>query len=283
MTTKPAPRAGLKRALDQKQLVLFYHPIHELASRRIISAEALLRARRRSGEIRNAAPLTATAEQGPDLYRLDSWSIHQAYADAAEWQADGAPEVRLNVNLSPRELTEKGVSQRLRKLLRGCHGDAHKVNVEITETSYIAQPKQTMHALEQLKKLGVELWLDDFGTGHSSVSHLLHFPLDGIKLPAEFVMPSAGDERARVITRGLIEMAHELGLRVIAEGVETEDQLALLRDAKCEYIQGFLFSKPMPVEELRDALNATPPAPEASAPRARTRRGGGRDRASRSS
>lgn len=284
MTAKPAPREGLERALDRKQLVLFYQPIHELESRRVVSAEALLRARRRSGEIRSGARLAVTAEKGPDLYRLDSWTMHQAYSDAAEWQRDGAPAVRLNVNLSPRELNEKGLSQRLRKLIRGCQGDAKKVNVEITETSYIAKPKQVIRALEQMKDLGVELWLDDFGTGFSSVTHLLHFPLDGIKLPAEFVMPVASDERARSITCGLIDLAHELGLRVIAEGVENDDQLAVLREARCEYVQGFLYSKPMPVAAFRKLLEgATPPSSSASPPRARTRRGAGRGRASRSS
>src|SRR3954454_14198955 len=104
MATKAAPRAAVKRALDQKQLVLFYQPIHELKSRRIVAAEALLRARRRSGEIRNAARLTVAAEQGPDLYRLDSWMIRRAFEDAASWQSEDAPGVRLHVNVSAREI-----------------------------------------------------------------------------------------------------------------------------------------------------------------------------------
>jgi EAL domain-containing protein (putative c-di-GMP-specific phosphodiesterase class I) len=255
MATKAAPRAAVKRALDQKQLVLFYQPIHELESRRVVAAEALLRARRRSGEIRNAARITAAAEQGPDLYRLDSWSIQRAFRDAAAWQREEGPGVRLHVNLSPRELEESGLTTRLRHLAKRTGVDIGNVNVEITETSFIAKLRPAAHALERVKALGAEVWLDDFGTGHSSLSHLLLFPLDGIKLPAEFVKPlGGGDERAQILIGHLVALAHALGLRVIAEGVEHEDQLAVLREAECDFVQGFLFSKPMPVERFREML-----------------------------
>jgi EAL domain-containing protein (putative c-di-GMP-specific phosphodiesterase class I) len=253
MATKAAPRAALRRALDQKQLVLFYQPIHELESRRVVAAEALLRARRRSGEIRSAAALTKTAEEGPDLYRLDSWLIRRAFRDAAAWQRDVAPECGLHVNVSPRELEERGLSTRLRQLAKSSGVDA-RTGVEITETSFIAKLPAAARALRQVKSVGVELWLDDFGTGHSSLSHLLLFPLDGLKLPAEFVKPVGDDERARVLVNCLIELAHDLGLRVTAEGVENVDQLAALREAGCDFVQGFLFSKPMPVERFREFL-----------------------------
>ncbi|HKS22798.1 MAG TPA: EAL domain-containing protein [Thermoanaerobaculia bacterium] len=254
MTTKAAPRAGLRRALDQKQLVLFYQPIHELESRRVVAAEALLRARRRSGEIRSAAALAKAAEEGPDLYRLDSWLIRRAFDDAAAWQRDVAPECALQVNVSPRELDERGLSTRLRKLAKLTGIEPRMVRVEITETSFIAKPGAAARALRQVKSVGVELWLDDFGTGHSSLSHLLSFPLDGLKLPAEFVQPLGTDERACSLVRHLIELAHDLGLRVTAEGVENGEQLAALRKAQCDFVQGFLFSKPMPVERFREFL-----------------------------
>src|SRR5688572_24719092 len=99
---KAAPQAGVRRALDQEQLVLFYQPIHDTVSRAIVAAEALLRARRRSGEIRNAESIAAGAEEGPDLFRLDSWTVQRAVADAARWQKGAAPDVRLHINLSPR-------------------------------------------------------------------------------------------------------------------------------------------------------------------------------------
>jgi EAL domain-containing protein (putative c-di-GMP-specific phosphodiesterase class I) len=240
----------VRRALDQDQLVLFYQPIHEIGSRRIISAEALLRTQRGSGEIRSAVPLTEAAEESPDIFRLDSWTMHRAYADAASWQRSTGQDVHLNVNLSPREFQEGNFMHRLRKLVTGNGNDLSKINLEITEMSYIEHPKQTMHVLDELKELGVQLWLDDFGTGHSSIEHLLHFPLDGVKVPGTFVARLSSSQRARAITKAIIDLAHELEMKVIAEGIEHRDQLEFLRDMGCEYIQGFLFSKPMPLEEL---------------------------------
>jgi EAL domain-containing protein (putative c-di-GMP-specific phosphodiesterase class I) len=247
----PTPQQALDRALDEETLVLVYQPIHDLRDGTIVAAEALLRQRRKSGEIRSASLITEAAEDAPkeDLFRLDSWVVRQAYADAGTWQSDGSPGVRLNVNLSPREFQEGNVRERLTGLATSCHIDAHNINIEITETSYIEHPKETMHVLDMLKDLGVKLWLDDFGTGHSSLTHLQHFPLDGIKLPASFV--AAGDQRSDAIVRALVALAHDLGLKVIAEGVEHEEQRTFLRDLGCEYVQGFLFSKPM---ELKDFL-----------------------------
>lgn len=254
---KSASAAGVKRAFDQHQLVLFYQPIHDLRSREVVSAEALLRARRGDGEIRSGVPIATAVEKGPDLFRLDSWTMHRAYADAAHWQTHGAKQVRLNVNLSPREFEENSLTERLRKLVIGCGIDTSSINLEITETTYIEHPRESIGVLEELKGLGVQLWLDDFGSGHSSVSHLLHFPLDGLKLPGSFIKPLLTDQRARAITRSIIDLAHELGLKVVAEEVEDEEQLEFLHQAGCDYIQGFLFSKPMPVEDFERMLGTT--------------------------
>lgn len=250
-------QAALERAIDDKEsLVLFYQPIHELRSRRIIGAEALLRQRRPDGEVRSAHAITAAAEEGSrdDLFMLDSWTLETAYRDAAGWQHDGSPSVRLNVNLSPREFQEGDVMGRLRTLTGGCGIDPKTINLEITETSYIEHPKETMKILEELKTYGLQLWLDDFGTGHSSITHLQHFPLDGIKIPGDFVKHLERDSRCRIIVSALVRMAHDMGFAVIAEGIEREEQLEFLAAQDCDYIQGFLYSKPMPVEEFRALL-----------------------------
>lgn len=245
---KPAPPGGVRRALDQEELVLFYQPIHETQSRRIVAVEALLRARRGNGELRSAVSIAEGAEELPDLFRLDSWLVKTAYADAETWQRDGAPDVRLNVNLSPREFEEGNLAERLT-------GIAPKLSLEITETRTITLPEETRDTLELLKANGVEIWLDDFGTGHSCVEHLL-FPIDGIKLPAQFVGNVTTDARCRAIVRSLIGLAHDLSLRVIGEGVETEEQLAFLTECGCDYIQGFLLSQPMAFEDFVAAVNA---------------------------
>jgi EAL domain-containing protein (putative c-di-GMP-specific phosphodiesterase class I) len=249
-------QAALDRALDeQEDLVLLYQPIHDARTREIVAAEALLRQRRESGEIREAGIITAAAEDAPprDLFALDSIVVEKALRDAARWH-DRTPNVRLHINLSPREFQEGHVLERLTKLVTGCGIDTHRLAIEITETSYIEHPDETMHVLEELKKLGIQLWLDDFGTGHSTLTHLQKFPVDGIKVPADFVGCIEENKRCRAITKALITVAHEIGTKVIAEGVEREKQRESLMRWGCDYIQGFLFSKPMPLDKLETTL-----------------------------
>lgn len=270
---------GVRRALADDQLVLFYQPIHELESRKIVSAEALLRARRANGEIRNATKLAEAAEESSAMYALDSWLVRNAYGDAAAWQKT-APGVHININLSPREFQEGNLVARLTDLISGCGTDWHRINLEITETSYIEDPKKTMHVLDELKERGMQLWLDDFGTGHSSIEHVKHFPLDGIKIPGEFVKDLPDNKRSCAITKSIVTLAHDCGLTIIAEGIEREEQLAFLRDAGADFIQGFLYSKPMPLEDFITQLSSSPQA----APRPdNTDRDGDRDPSSRSS
>jgi EAL domain-containing protein (putative c-di-GMP-specific phosphodiesterase class I) len=249
----PTAQAALDRAIEgEQQLLLVYQPIHDARTGAIWAAEALLRQRRESGEIREASIITEAAEDstGPELFVLDSMLVQRAYTDAAHWPGG----VRLNVNLSPREFQEGKVLDRLTSLVTSCGIDVHRVNLEITETSYIEQPEETMEVLLALKKLGLELWLDDFGTGHSSLTHLQHFPVDGIKLPGAFVRPLPHDERCTAITRSLISLAHDLDLRVIAEEVEEQAQLDFLVELGVEYIQGFLFNRPMTAEKFAALL-----------------------------
>ena len=234
--------------------MLFYQPVHDTVSRAVVAVEALLRARRGNGEIRNAESIAAGAEEGPDLFRLDSWTVHRAVTDAARWQKGAAPGVRLHVNLSPREFENRGVAARLKKLVTTCGADPSKISLEITETRHIIDIRKTRRVLEELKDTGVQLWADDFGTGHSSLSHLLHFPLDGLKLPGGFVAEVAAAGRAAAMVRSLVALAHELEMKVVAEGVENDGQLAGLRDCQCDFIQGFLFSRPMPLDALEEAL-----------------------------
>jgi EAL domain-containing protein (putative c-di-GMP-specific phosphodiesterase class I) len=251
-------QAALDRALeDKEQLVLLYQPIHDARTRKVFSAEALLRQRRESGELREASIIHETAEEscGPELFALDHYLVQKAYTDAARWQSF-APDVRLNVNLSPRELQEGHVIDRLTALVTSCGINTHAVNIEITETAQIEDPAATADVLVALKELGVSIWLDDFGTGHSSIDHLQLFPLDGIKLPGAFIKPLPDGDRARIITRNLIQLAHDLGLPVIAEEVERQEQLDYLIELGCEYIQGFLFNKPMTAGEFEKQLAA---------------------------
>ncbi len=253
-------QAALDRALDeQEQLLLVYQPIHDARSGAIRSVEALLRQRRQSGEIREASIIREAAEEsdGPELFTLDHVLVRRACGDAARWQKK-FPDVRLNVNLSPREFQEGNVIERLTALVTSSGIDVGKVNLEITETSTIEKPEEMLAVLQAMKKLGASLWLDDFGTGHSSLEHVQYFPLSGLKLPGSFVRPLPDDKRCAAIVRHVIGLAHDLGLDVVAEEVERKEQLAFLLALDCEFIQGFFFSKPMTIEALQSALAAVP-------------------------
>lgn len=250
-------QAALDRALDQDEdLVLLYQPIHNTRSRQILSAEALLRQRRSNGEIREASVIHKAAEKSPgnEIVELESLLVSRAACEAARWQ-QSAP-VRLNVNISPREFEKGDVSARLAALAGEAGVDPHRVNLEITETSYIAHPRETVAMLEALRAHGFRLWLDDFGSGHSSITHLLHFPLDGVKIGGAFIRPLPADGRARRIVAHVIALAHDLGLTVTAEEVERQDQLDLLCELECESIQGYLFSRPMRAAELGELLKS---------------------------
>lgn len=258
MDQRPATSA-IDDARDRQNLLLVYQPIHDALTGRIVSAEALLRQRRESGELREAGLITSGAEEENDsseLFRLDSWVVRQAYTDLARWRAAGVDDVRLNVNLSPREVTEKDMRDRLTGLLTSCGVATDDVNLEITETSYIEGPAAVAPFLGEIRDLGIHLWLDDFGTGHSSIEHLLHFPLEGLKIPSTFVKHLVKDVRARSICRRLIALAHDLSMKVTAEGIEHQAQLSFLTDNGCDFIQGFLFSRPMIVEEFLEHLEA---------------------------
>jgi EAL domain-containing protein (putative c-di-GMP-specific phosphodiesterase class I) len=246
--TDRVAQEALDRALDgTDQLLLYYQPIHDVRTGAIYGAEALLRQRRESGEIRGASIITETAEDsgGAELFALDSIVMRKAYATARQWP----PGLRMHVNLSPREFEEGNLVERL---LQFDH--PQRLVLEITETSYIEHPKQTVDVLRAIKDMGIALWLDDFGTGHSSLTHLQHFPLDGIKLAGVFVKRLLYDRRCRAIVRALLELAHELELKVIAEEVERQEQLDFLLEHRCELVQGFLFSRPMTAQALQDLL-----------------------------
>jgi EAL domain-containing protein (putative c-di-GMP-specific phosphodiesterase class I) len=262
--TDDVGQAALERALDDKEtLVLLYQPIHDARTGRIYSAEALLRQRRQDGQLREAAIIHEAAEDscGSELFVLDHYLVKKAYADAAMWQREH--DVRLNVNLSPRELQEGHVRERLSGLIDSCGIDLRKVNIEITETSYIEDPEGTVAVLDGLRELGVHLWLDDFGTAYSTLSHLQHFPVEGLKLSGDFVQPLPADARCRAIVGHVIALAHDVGIAVVAEEVENQSQLDFLLEHGCDFIQGFLFSKPMEAGDFAATLQGLP-APRGS-------------------
>jgi EAL domain-containing protein (putative c-di-GMP-specific phosphodiesterase class I) len=186
--------------------------------------------------------------------RLEHWTLGEAMRAAAAWRGEGARSVRLNVNLSAREFVRPGLVGRVARQMRAAGLEARAVALEVTETSAIDAFDTVARHLDQLIDMGVEIWLDDFGTGHSSLDWLSHLPIHGVKIAGTFVERLLEEKPCRVILTRVIEMAHDLGVRVTAEGVESEGQRAFLLEIGCDLLQGFLFHAAMPAAEMGRVL-----------------------------
>jgi EAL domain-containing protein (putative c-di-GMP-specific phosphodiesterase class I) len=222
---------------------LHYQPIVLLESGDVISAEALLRGG-------SAEAIATDAEKNGKIFTLDRTILLRACRDANEWRAKGLADVAVHVNVSALELRSAKLLDAIDGALEASGLPAESLNVEITETSAVDDLKLAGKLLDQLESRGVGCWLDDFGTGHSNLKWLRDLRVEGLKIPRELLPESLADERSRLIVRRTIEMAHELGMKVVAEGIETEEQIEFLRECGCEALQGYFFAEPVTAKEL---------------------------------
>jgi len=246
----------IEKAVEGEDFELHYQPIVDRVSGRAVAAEALLRWRTPGQHPGKAGEVAAEAEEGSAIFQLDDWSMSRAFTAACEWADSGVTDLRLNLNLSAREFYKSGIIGRLTSSMERSGFDPAMLNLELTETSAIEDPEKAMKLFKKLKKLGIEIWLDDFGTGHSSLAWLRYFPVDGLKIPGTFVENLATDHKDLTIVTAIVTMAGSLGLKVIAEGVEDQDQLAVLDDLECDMIQGYLFYEALPIETFCEQLSS---------------------------
>ena len=258
-TRKRDAISELKAALEQQRLLLHYQPIVSARDFRIVRVEALLRWRTPEGEDANIEELIWSAERSPVIFRLENRILQEACRDVAGWHQEGRHGVRVNVNLSAREFPRADLVRRVKRQLSSCGVAPSGLGLEITETSSMRDFAAVAEQIQRLIDMGIELWLDDFGTGHSSLEWLSHLPLHGVKIPGTFVKRLFTEKRCQPIVTRVIELAHDLGLKVIAEGVETEEQRDDLTRRGCDLFQGFLFYAPMPATGLAHALAAASP------------------------
>ncbi|HZM52234.1 MAG TPA: EAL domain-containing protein [Vicinamibacteria bacterium] len=251
----------LKDAMQEDRFVLHYQPIVGARDGRVASAEALLRWRTPDREQDSITELIGSVERSPVIFKLENWTLAQALRAARVWRDAGLGGLRVAVNLSAREFPRANVVRRVQQQLAAARLPPTALALEITESSRMEDFGAAADRLEELAALGIELWLDDFGTGHSSLEWLSLLPTHGLKIPGTFVERLLADRRCHVIVRRAIEMAHDLGLRVVAEGVETAEQRDRLAADGCDLFQGFLFFPPMPAEELPGALAAAGAGP----------------------
>ena len=265
----PTPAAGRKRAaihhlktaVAEDRLHLLYQPIVNAGDSRVERVEALLRWRKPQREQQTLIDLIWSVERSPVIFKMENWILDQSFRAASAWIDKGLPRIRVNVNLSAREFPRADLVARVTRRLGDAHLDPAGVGLEITETSGMDRFDEVADQIDSLVDKGIELWLDDFGTGHSSLEWLSHLPLHGVKIPGTFVERLHEEKRCQAIVTRVIGLAHDLGLKVIAEGVETAEQRDFLAAHGCDFFQGFLFYAALPAARLPSALAAAKGAP----------------------
>jgi diguanylate cyclase (GGDEF)-like protein len=249
-TQRLALEAGLRRALERGEFFLNYQPQVDLKTGRIVGVEALVRWRHPELGIVSPADFIPLAEEIGLIVPLGEWVLRTACAQSKRWNQAGLPRLTMSVNFSMRQFSRNDLPLILAAVLRDTALQPDLLRIELTESSMSFDVERAIVTMTQLKELGVELSIDDFGTGYSSLSYLKRFPIDELKIDQSFVRDIAFDADDAAIVASIIALARNLKLRVVAEGVETGDQLDYLKLRGCDEMQGYLFARPMAAEEV---------------------------------
>lgn len=244
----------LRKAMDQDALQVYYQPQVDLRSGRVVAMEALVRWEHPRLGFVPPVEFIPVAEEAGLIGRLGEFVMRTACRQAKTWSSKGTGEVRIAVNLSGRQFYDGSLTQDVAEILAETGLAAHRLELELTESMVMKDPKITVAALHELKEMGVTISVDDFGTGYSSLAYLKRYPLDTLKVDRSFVRDIATDPDDAAITTAIIAMAKSLGLRVVGEGVETLQQLEYLIDNGCDIAQGYLLGKPAPAESAEAML-----------------------------
>jgi diguanylate cyclase (GGDEF)-like protein len=245
---------GLRAALEREEFMLYYQPKVNLETGWIVGAEALIRWRHPDRGLVPPAQFIPIAEECGFVVPMGRWVLREACRQARIWQQGGLPALRIAVNISAVELRAKDFVAQVRAILSQTKFEPRDLELEITETFLMQDTQSTLAVLKDLKALGVHLALDDFGTGYSSLSYLKRFPIDTLKIDQSFVRDIATDEDDASIVSAVIGMGKSLHMRVVAEGVETREQLEFLQKHNCPFGQGYLFSPPLRAWEFEQLL-----------------------------
>ena len=244
---------GLRNAIAGSEFVLHYQPQVNLQSERMFGVEALIRWQHPVRGMVSPIEFIPMAEETGLIVPIGDWVLHTACRQNKAWQDAGLPPITISVNVSARQFREKSLVSRVAHALQESEMEARYLELELTESLIMQDMQQAIATMRELQMMGVQLSIDDFGTGYSSLSALKSFPIARLKIDQSFVRDLPDDEDDKAIVMAVISLGHKLNLRVIAEGAETEQQLAFLRDNDCDEIQGYYFSKPvsaMAIEEL---------------------------------
>ena len=242
--------SALRRALERQEFVLHYQPQVDLVSGHVVGAEALLRWQHPEWGLVAPGDFIPLAEETGLIVPIGKWVLFTACRQAKDWQDAGHPPITVAINVSARQFYQKDFMDTVCEVLETTQLDPRYLEIELTEGTVMQNGQATTAMLNELHKMGIQFSIDDFGTGYSSLSYLKRFPIDRIKIDRSFVTNITSDTDDAALASAIIAMSHALDIQTVAEGVETKEQLAFLRDRRCDQIQGYLFSRPIPAEEF---------------------------------
>jgi diguanylate cyclase (GGDEF)-like protein/PAS domain S-box-containing protein len=245
---------GMRRAIEHDEFRIVYQPKIDAATNKITALEALIRWEHPELGVLSPAEFIALAEETGLIIPIGEWVMRRACQDNLAWQEQGLPKVRVAVNLSGFQLQSKNFVESVAAVLEETGLDGHYLEFEITETVVMQNPEFAVSILTQLRDKGIHISIDDFGTGYSSLAHLKRFSVNTLKIDRTFVRDIEVNSTDAAITSAIISMGNSLNLKVIAEGVETEGQFEMLKEKHCDEMQGYLFSKPVAVNEVEALL-----------------------------
>lgn len=245
---------SLRHALDQDQLELYYHPQVEISSGQIVGAEALLRWRHPEKGLIPPLEFIPLAEQTGLIVPIGEWVLKTACAQNKAWRNAGLAPIRVAINLAARQFSDQDLVRKVERILRQTGLDPEGLELEITEGTIMEDTETAIKVLNDLKGMGLQVAIDDFGTGYSSLTYLKQFPIHTLKIDQSFVHDITIDRHDASIVATIIGLGHSLNLKVVAEGVETQEQLNILRSSRCDEFQGYLTSKPLPSREFEVLL-----------------------------
>jgi len=247
--------ANLKRAMEQDEFDVYYQPQYDIEKKQLIGLEALVRWQHPELGLLSPARFLPEAEESGLIVALDRWVMSKSLHQMKAWKDDGIELGRLSLNLTMQQIDQSDFLEFLKKLMKdtGCNGKS--LTFEVTEGQLMRDPEKTIELLDRISALDIKISVDDFGTGYSSLVYLKKLPVDVLKIDKEFIRDIPGSEDDVSIVKSIIALAKNMRIDVLAEGVETDDQVVFLKREGCGLVQGYHLSRPKPASEIPESVN----------------------------